>query len=69
MSKRKPADIIGDAVKKSSPAHVAVALGCTTATVYKLVAGGHPSLDIANACKRVYGIDTEAWGSAKEISK
>lgn len=41
---------------------IAVSLGCTTTTVYNLIAGGHPSLDVANNAKRVYGIPTEAWG-------
>jgi plasmid maintenance system antidote protein VapI len=66
MGKKQPADILRQLVKDSSSAHVAAALECTTATVYKLLAGGHPSLDVANAIKRVYGIETEAWGTVED---
>jgi DNA-binding XRE family transcriptional regulator len=46
----------------TKPAEIAVALDCSTTTLYNILSGdGKPSLHVANAALRVYKIPTTAW--------
>jgi DNA-binding XRE family transcriptional regulator len=48
--------------KGAKPAEVAVALDCSTTTLYNILSGdGKPSLHVANAALRSYKIPTTAW--------
>ncbi len=48
-------------LEKHKPAEVAVALDCTTTTVYNLLGGAAPSLPVALAAERVYKIAPKLW--------
>ena len=48
--------------KGVKPAEVAVALDCSTTTLYTIMSGdGKPSLHVANKAKEAYKIPTESW--------
>lgn len=48
--------------KGTRPAEIAVALDCSTTTLYNILSGeGKPSLHVANAALRSYKIPTTAW--------
>jgi DNA-binding XRE family transcriptional regulator len=50
--------------KGTKPAEVAVALDCSTTTIYTILSGdGKPSLHVANKAKEAFKIPTESWES------
>lgn len=63
---RTPGKILQDAITKASSVEVAGELNCSVTTLYKLINGSHPSLDVANLARDKFGIPTDAWGTSED---
>jgi hypothetical protein len=58
-----------EALEKQKIAQMAVNLDCSVTTICNLLSGGHPSLKIALAAQRLYGIEPDEWGPFAERGK